>query len=204
MYRVGWMLAKSLQSCPTLCDPMDCSPPVSLSMGFSRQGCWSGLPRSPPGDLCVLGITLLFIFIPLFLLYISFLPTYINFSIFTESSRNPSSLEENLKHTMNGYWVRFISAMVALFFPLCATQCTHSLLETVAWNEEVLYIRQILCTDIPTRVGRNEWLQNGSTGLAYFPVGTDLLGLINISSCQVESAFVMSWFFWWIWSADLS
>ena len=139
---------------------MDCSPPGSRSMGFSTQGCWSGLPCSPPGDHCVLGITLLFIFIPLFLLYISFLPTYINCSIFTESSRNPSSLKENLKHTMNGYWVGFISAMVALFFPLCAIQCTHSFLETVAWNEEVVYIRQILCTDIPTRVGRNttEWL----------------------------------------------
>ena len=41
--------AKSLQSCPTLCDPMDCSPPGS--MGFSRQECWSGLPCPPPGDL---------------------------------------------------------------------------------------------------------------------------------------------------------
>ena len=38
--------AKSLQSCLTLCDPMDCSPPGSspLSMGFSRQEYWSGLP----------------------------------------------------------------------------------------------------------------------------------------------------------------
>ena len=204
MCRVGCVLAKSLQSCRTLCDPMDHSPPGSLSMGFSRQGCWSGLPCSPLGDLCVLGIPLLFIFMPLFPIYISFLPPYINSSIFTDSSRNPLSLKGNLKHTMTGYWVGFISAMVALFFPLCTTQCTHSLLETVAWNEEVAYIRQILCTDIPTRVRRNEWLQNGSIGLAYFPVGTDLLGLINISSCQLESAFVMSWFFWWIWSADLS
>ena len=32
------------QSCPTLCDPMDCSPPGPLSMGFSRQEYWSGLP----------------------------------------------------------------------------------------------------------------------------------------------------------------
>ena len=32
--------AKSLQSCPTLCDPMDCSPPGSWSLGFSRQE-WS-------------------------------------------------------------------------------------------------------------------------------------------------------------------
>ena len=39
------------ESCPTLCDPMDCRPPGSLSMGFSRQEYWSGLPLSPPGDL---------------------------------------------------------------------------------------------------------------------------------------------------------
>ena len=32
--------AKSLQSCPTLCDPIDGSPPGS-SMGFSRQEYWS-------------------------------------------------------------------------------------------------------------------------------------------------------------------
>ena len=32
------------QSCPTLSDPMDCSPPGSSSMGFSRQEYWSGLP----------------------------------------------------------------------------------------------------------------------------------------------------------------
>ena len=33
---------KSLQSCPTLCSPMDYSPPGSLSMGFSRQEYWGG------------------------------------------------------------------------------------------------------------------------------------------------------------------
>ena len=36
--------AKSLQLCLTLCDLMDFSPPGSLSMGFSRQEYWSGLP----------------------------------------------------------------------------------------------------------------------------------------------------------------
>ena len=35
------------QSCPTLCDPMDCS----LPGGFSRQEHWSALPIPPPGDL---------------------------------------------------------------------------------------------------------------------------------------------------------
>ena len=40
--------AKSLQSCPTLCDPIDGSPPGSPSMGFSRQEHWSGLPFPSP------------------------------------------------------------------------------------------------------------------------------------------------------------
>ena len=36
--------AKSLQSCPTLCDSIDGSPPGSPSLGFCRQEHWSGLP----------------------------------------------------------------------------------------------------------------------------------------------------------------
>ena len=39
------------QSCPTLCDPVDCSPPGSSVHGFSRQEYWSGLPFPFPGDL---------------------------------------------------------------------------------------------------------------------------------------------------------
>ena len=40
--------AKSLQSCPTLCDPIDGSSPGSLSLGFSRQEHWSGLSFPSP------------------------------------------------------------------------------------------------------------------------------------------------------------
>ena len=40
--------ARSLQSCPTLCDPRDGSPPGFLSLGFSRQEHWSGLPFPSP------------------------------------------------------------------------------------------------------------------------------------------------------------
>ena len=40
--------AKSLQSCPTLCDHIDGSPPGSPSLGFSRQEHWSGLPFPSP------------------------------------------------------------------------------------------------------------------------------------------------------------
>ena len=40
--------AKSLQSCPILCDPIDGSPPGSPSLGFSRQEHWSGLPFPSP------------------------------------------------------------------------------------------------------------------------------------------------------------
>ena len=43
--------AKSLQSCLTLGNPMDCSHQVLLSMGCSRQEYWSGLPCPPLGDL---------------------------------------------------------------------------------------------------------------------------------------------------------
>ena len=43
--------AKSLLSCLTPCDPMNYSRQTPLSMGFSRQEYWSGLPCSPPGNL---------------------------------------------------------------------------------------------------------------------------------------------------------
>ena len=48
----GWgaaaAAAKSLQSCPTLCDLIDGSPPGSPSLGFSKQEHWSGLPFPSP------------------------------------------------------------------------------------------------------------------------------------------------------------
>ena len=40
--------AKSLQSCPTLCYPIDGSPPGFPSLRFSRQEHWSGLPFPSP------------------------------------------------------------------------------------------------------------------------------------------------------------
>ena len=43
------------QSCPTLCDPMDCGPPGSSVYGDSPE-CWSGLPCPPPGDFLNPGI----------------------------------------------------------------------------------------------------------------------------------------------------
>ena len=36
------------QSCPTLCNPMDCSLPGSSVYGISRQEYWSGLPFPSP------------------------------------------------------------------------------------------------------------------------------------------------------------
>ena len=48
--------AKSVQSCLTLSDPYRLAP---LSMGFSRQEYWSGLPFPSPGDLPEPGIKLL-------------------------------------------------------------------------------------------------------------------------------------------------
>ena len=48
--------AKLLQSCPTLCDSMDCGPPRLPVGSISRQEYWSGLPCPPPGDLLEPGI----------------------------------------------------------------------------------------------------------------------------------------------------
>ena len=42
------LAAKSLQSCPTLCNPIDGSPPGSPYLGFSRQEHWSGLSFPSP------------------------------------------------------------------------------------------------------------------------------------------------------------
>ena len=44
----GQYVAVLLQSCPTLCDPIDGSPTDFPSLGFSRQEHWSGLPFPSP------------------------------------------------------------------------------------------------------------------------------------------------------------
>ena len=47
------------QSCPTLCDPMDCSPLGSSAHGILQARMWSGLSFPPsPGDLPDPGIEL--------------------------------------------------------------------------------------------------------------------------------------------------
>ena len=50
MYQLRAVLRLVTESCPTLCDPMDCSQ-APLSLEFSRQEYWSGLPSLPSGDL---------------------------------------------------------------------------------------------------------------------------------------------------------
>ena len=44
-------MSEVAQSCPTLCDPVDCSLPGFSVHGFPRQEYWSGLPFPSPGDL---------------------------------------------------------------------------------------------------------------------------------------------------------
>ena len=43
--------AQSLQLCSALCDPKAIACQTPLSMGFSRQEYWSGLPCTLPGNL---------------------------------------------------------------------------------------------------------------------------------------------------------
>ena len=49
-------LCMCAQSCPTLCDLLDCNLPGSSVYGISKQEYWSRLPFPPPGDLPDLGI----------------------------------------------------------------------------------------------------------------------------------------------------
>ena len=50
MFNLGKVLVA--QSCPTLCNPVDCiACQAPLSMGLSRQEYWSGLPLPSLGDL---------------------------------------------------------------------------------------------------------------------------------------------------------
>ena len=45
------MLLWVAESCPTPCDPWTVAHQAPLSVGFSRQEHWSGLPLPSPGDL---------------------------------------------------------------------------------------------------------------------------------------------------------
>ena len=47
----GYVLCLVAQSCPALCNPMECSLPGSLSMGLFRQEYWSVLLFPSLGDL---------------------------------------------------------------------------------------------------------------------------------------------------------
>ena len=52
--RLKW--SEVAQSCPTLCDPVDCSPPGSSIHGILQARILSGLPFPSPGDLLNPGI----------------------------------------------------------------------------------------------------------------------------------------------------
>ena len=51
-----YCIAQLLRHVPTLCNPMDCSPPGPLHMEFSRQEHFSGVPFPTPGNLPDSGI----------------------------------------------------------------------------------------------------------------------------------------------------
>ena len=48
---ISTSMCSVIQLCLILCDPMDYGLEAPLSMGFSRQESWSGLPCPSPGDL---------------------------------------------------------------------------------------------------------------------------------------------------------
>ena len=77
--------AKSLQSCLTLCDPMDGSPPDSAIPGILQARTWSGLPfPSPPRSPQILSYMFVCVCVCVLFLEVNlFLKTFIKGS-FTE------------------------------------------------------------------------------------------------------------------------
>ena len=57
-YNWGPVLCLVAQSCPTLSDPMDCTPPASSVHGVLQARIQEGLPCPPPGDLPNPGVEL--------------------------------------------------------------------------------------------------------------------------------------------------
>ena len=55
------VLACWVASVASLCHPLNCQSPLSISMGSTRQEYWSGLPCPSPGDLPDRGIELAFL-----------------------------------------------------------------------------------------------------------------------------------------------
>ena len=95
------VLANSLRSCSTLCDPVDCSPPGSSVNQFSRQECWSGLPCPTPRDLPDSGIepvSLMFLalasgFFTTSATWEALFIVYVSQSQFSSSFHSPSHLD---------------------------------------------------------------------------------------------------------------
>ena len=56
--------SESLQSCPTLCSPMDCSPPGSSVLGVLQAGTLEWVASPSPGDLPNPGVEPLFLMSP--------------------------------------------------------------------------------------------------------------------------------------------
>ena len=91
------MRAKLLQSCLILCNPMTVARQALLSMGFSKQEYWSGLPCPLPGDLPNPGIEPASLRSPVFAgrLFISSAAWEALEEAWTPANPSPTSKEDN-------------------------------------------------------------------------------------------------------------
>ena len=103
------------QSCPTLSDPMTAAHQAPLSMGFSRQEYWSGVPLPSPFNILIQykfwhQVTLLPLFIPLFFYLFKYrVMQYSDSSItvspqMASSSESPHASLEDIKKNKVSIW----------------------------------------------------------------------------------------------------
>ena len=150
------MHAKSYQSCLTLFDPQDL-----LSMGFSRQEYWSGLPCLFPGDLSNPGIQLTSLTSPAFAC--RFLPL-------TPPGKPLMSLSISVSHSaVSGSLWPLVRLLCPRNFPgkntgVASCSLLHRIFLTQGLNPGLLHYWQILyCWG--TREALNEHIDTFSSGM---------------------------------------
>ena len=201
------------QSCPTLCDPRDCTLQAPLSMGFSRQEYWRGLPFPPPGDLSNPGVSCVSC-IGKRILYRSL--SHLESPVWAQEMWFPQGPGSDPLPGLLGFPLGFLSSCG---HPLWVWGFLHSVLrlcDTVPVQDTIYYSSIIAHTSDTNILFARSWLYGcrlsatcDLTGLVpchvemslgrqciWFP-GKDLGTLVSklITSCEISNEILLWWFF---------
>ena len=127
--------AQSLQSCSTLCIPIDLAHLAPLSMEFSRQEYWSELPYSSLGDLLDPGMESVFVVSPALQAYS--LPTELPGKPQTPAKMAVVKYQRTTRageDKMTAKWVHFAAHLVPLLLQVLSPPCPCGKVSEVAFH----------------------------------------------------------------------